>query len=130
MELKNFNDFNWSEKTILIGEDELINYRLLEVMLSKTNAKLLHGRNGRETLRLFAENPQINLILMDIKMPELDGCEVTKEIRKINPVVPIIAQTAYALEEEREKSIEAGCTDYITKPINKSDLLNLIQTHL
>jgi CheY-like chemotaxis protein len=128
MELKNKIEFNWSDKTILIGEDELINYRLLEVMLSKTSVKLLHGLNGKETLKLFHENPQINLVLMDIKMPELDGCEVTREIRKINAVVPIIAQTAYAIDEEREKSIEAGCTDYITKPINKTALLNLINS--
>jgi CheY-like chemotaxis protein len=129
MELKNKIEYNWSDKTILIAEDELINYRLLEVMLSKTNVKLLHGLNGKETLKLFQENPQINLVLMDIKMPELDGCEVTREIRKINTAVPIIAQTAYAIDEEREKSIEAGCNDYITKPINKIELLNLINSH-
>ena len=123
-------DFNWSAKTILIGEDELINYRLLEVMLSKTKVRLLHGTNGPKTLQLFKENPEINLILMDIKMPEMDGSEVTKEIRKINTSVPIIAQTAYALEEEKVKSLEAGCNAYITKPINKEDLLLLINSFL
>lgn len=122
--------FNWSEKTILIAEDELINFRLLEVMLAKTSVKILRGKNGIETLQLFKENPQIDLILMDIKMPEMDGCEVTREIRKINTKIPIIAQTAYALEEEKEKSFEAGCTDYITKPINKKELLFLIDSKL
>jgi len=124
------DEFNWSENTILIGEDELINYRLLEVMLAKTKVKILRGKNGLETFQLFKENPQIDIILMDIKMPEMDGCEVTREIRKTNKKIPIIAQTAYALEEEKEKSLEAGCTAYITKPINKKELLHLIDTKL
>ena len=121
-------DFDWSEKTILIAEDELINFRLLEVLLSKTKVKLLRGRDGLEALRIFSENPTIDLILMDIKMPEMDGCEVTRKIRETNTTVPIIAQTAYALEEEREKSIESGCNAYITKPIDKQILLNLINS--
>ncbi len=128
MEVINYQDFNWDSKTILIGEDELINYRLLEVMLSKTKVKLLHGNDGPQTLQLFIQNPGVNLILMDIKMPEMDGYEVTKEIRKLNPVVPIIAQTAYALEEEKIKSLESGCNAYLTKPINKKDLLLLIDS--
>lgn len=129
MELKTTPEYDWSNKTILIAEDELINFRLLEVILAKTKVKLLHGTDGIETLKLFNANPFIDLVLMDIKMPALDGCEVTKEIRKINNIVPIIAQTAYALEEEREKSLEAGCNNYITKPINKKELLQLIQAH-
>jgi CheY-like chemotaxis protein len=128
MEVINYQDFNWSAKTILVGEDELINYRLLEVMLLKTKVKLLHGNDGPQTLQLFMQNPDVDLILMDIKMPEMDGSEVTKEIRKLNPNVPIIAQTAYALEEEKIKSIEAGCNAYLTKPINKKDLLFLINS--
>jgi CheY-like chemotaxis protein len=124
------NDFYWPTKTILIGEDELINYRLLDVILSKTKATIIHGANGQETLQLFKSNPNIDLILMDIKMPELDGCEVTREIRKLNAHIPIIAQTAYALEEEKNKSLEAGCNAYITKPINKRELLLLLSEYL
>ena len=130
MEVANYQEYNWSTKTFLIGEDELINYRLLEVMLAKTQVKLLHGKNGPQTLGLFLEHPEIDLILMDIKMPEMDGCEVTKNIRQLNPSVPIIAQTAYALDEEKVKSLEAGCNAYITKPINKKDLLCLIDSFL
>lgn len=129
MDSNNITEYNWSDKKILIAEDELINYRLLEVILSKTRVTLLHGKNGREALNLFRQNPDIDLILMDIKMPELDGCDVTREIRKVNPSVPIIAQTAYALDDERLKSIEAGCSDYITKPINKKDLIALIASY-
>jgi two-component system, cell cycle response regulator DivK len=130
MEQNTQPDYNWSNKTILIAEDELINYRLLELILSKTKVRLLHGKNGLETLELYKSNPHINLILMDIKMPEMDGCEVTREIRKINSTIPIIAQTAYALEEERQKSLDAGCNGYITKPINKKDLMELINSYL
>jgi CheY-like chemotaxis protein len=130
MEGNSLSQINWSGKTILIGEDELVNYRLLEVILSKTNATLIHGKSGSEALRLFKSNPNIDIILMDIKMPALDGCEVTREIRKLNPEIPIIAQTAYALEEEKDKSLEAGCNAYITKPINKKELLTLIATLL
>ncbi|HEX2936642.1 MAG TPA: response regulator [Bacteroidales bacterium] len=122
------SNFDWSGKTILIAEDELINFRLLEVLLSKTKVKLLRGRDGLEALRIFTENPSIDLILMDIKMPEMDGCEVTRKIREINTSVPIIAQTAYALDEEREKSMESGCNAYITKPIDKQSLLDLINS--
>ena len=129
MEVINYQNYNWASRTILVGEDELINYRLIEVMLMKTKVKLLRGNNGPQTLQLFIENPNIDLILMDIKMPEMDGCEVTREIRKLNANVPIIAQTAYALEEEKLKSFEAGCNDYLTKPINKKDLLFLINSY-
>jgi CheY-like chemotaxis protein len=122
------NEFDWTGKTILVAEDELVNFRLLEVLLTKTKVRLLHGKNGLEALRLFNENPTIDLILMDIKMPELDGCEVTRKIRETNTTVPIIAQTAYALDEEREKSEEAGCNAYITKPIDKVILLDLINS--
>lgn len=122
------SEYDWSTKTILIGEDEVINFRLLEVMLSKTKVSILHGNTGSETLSLYQKNPQIDLILMDIKMPEMDGCEVTKEIRKHNTTIPIIAQTAYALDEERTRTIEAGCNTYITKPIIKKNLLQLIES--
>ena len=126
----NPGEFFWPSKTILIGEDELINYRLLDIILSKTKVNLIHGSDGEETLRLFKDNPHINLVLIDIKMPELDGCEVTREIRRLNSEIPIIAQTAYALEEEKNKSLEAGCNAYITKPINKRELLLLLDSFL
>jgi CheY-like chemotaxis protein len=123
-------EYDWTGKTILIAEDELINFRLLQLMLAKCNVNILHGRDGLQTLEIFRANPQINLILMDIKMPEMDGSEVTREIRKTHPNIPIIAQTAYALDDEKQKSLDAGCTAYITKPINKNALLKLINSLL
>jgi CheY-like chemotaxis protein len=121
---------NLEGKTILIGEDEMVNYRLLEIILGKTKANLIHGADGAETLRLYNTNPQTDLILIDIKMPLMDGCEVIREIRKNNTAIPIIAQTAYAVEDEKEKAFEAGCNAYINKPIRKAELLKVIHSYL
>jgi CheY-like chemotaxis protein len=122
--------FNWEDKTILIGEDEMVNFRLLQMILSKTKVKLLHGENGFEVLTLFKKNPDISLILMDIKMPGMDGIETVHEIRKLNSNLPILAQTAYALEDEKERCLNSGFNGYITKPINRDDLIKLIQNFL
>ena len=79
---------------------------------------------------MFRENPRINLILMDLKMPVMDGYEATRQIRTLNKNIPIIAQTAYALSGDNEKAMNAGCNDYVTKPINKSLLMNKIKAFL
>jgi CheY-like chemotaxis protein len=119
---------NWENKTILIGEDEPVNFKLLEMIFMKTRAKLLHGKTGLEVIEILKNNPQVSLILMDIKMPDLDGLEATQEIRKFNAEIPIIAQTAYALEEEKTRCMESGFSGYVTKPINRKSLINLIQS--
>ncbi|HEX3008412.1 MAG TPA: response regulator [Bacteroidales bacterium] len=120
---------DWRERTILIGEDEMVNLKLLEMILLKTKVKVLHGRNGQEVIQLFESNPDVSLILMDIKMPDMDGIEAAQAIRKIHSSVPIIAQTAYALEDEKNRCFEAGFNDYITKPINRKQLLSLIESY-
>lgn len=119
---------NWENMTILIGEDEPVNFKLLEMILLKTKARLLHGATGLEVLKILKENPSVSLILMDIKMPDMDGLETTQEIRKFNNNIPIIAQTAYALEEEKTKCLESGFNGYVTKPINRKQLISLIQS--
>lgn len=118
--------FDWSENTILIGEDEHINFRLLEVMLAKTRVKILRGKNGLETFQLFQANPQIDLILMDIKMPEMDGYEALKLIKSDTPATPVIAQTAFARIEEENKIRAAGFDDYISKPVLPLLLYNIL----
>lgn len=130
MESQGKIEYHWPDKTILIAEDEPVNYRLLIVMLSKTGAKILHGADGLKTLNLFKENPQIDLILMDIKMPEMDGLEVTREIRKVNPTIPIVAQTAFAFGEEKNKLLEIGCNAFLTKPIDRRTLFSVIDKYL
>lgn len=117
---------NWEGKTFLIAEDEEDNFRYLEVALSLFNASLIWARDGREALDIMSKVRQIDLVLMDIKMPIMDGYTATREIRKINPDVPIIAQTAYAMLGERETALQAGCNGYIAKPVNYNDLIDLI----
>jgi len=124
------NIYNWEGKTILVAEDEEDNFRYLEVALSISNASLIWARTGTEAVDIFRRIENIDLVLMDIKMPEMDGYAATKIIKKQSPEVPVIAQTAYAMSEEREKSIEAGCDDYIAKPIGYEDLLNTIHKYV
>lgn len=128
--MRNKPVINWAGKTFLVAEDEEDNFRYLEVALSLNNASLIWARDGEEAVELFRKTEHIDLVLMDIKMPKMDGYQATHAIKSIKPGVPIIAQTAYSMAEEREKSIKAGCDGYIAKPINYKDLLHLIQKSL
>ena len=114
-----------SDKVLLVVEDEESNYFLLERILKRTNAKVVWAKNGIEAVDITAKG-EIDLILMDIRMPVMDGYEATEEIRKFNKTIPIIAQTAYALKGEKERSIAAGCDGYISKPIDPKELLETI----
>ncbi len=118
---------NWEGKTFLIAEDEEDNFRYMEVALSLFNASLIWARDGKEAVDVIRKFKQIDLVLMDIKMPMMDGYTATREIKKINPDIPVIAQTAYAMLGEREAALEAGCDEYIAKPINYNQLIELIQ---
>jgi two-component system, cell cycle response regulator DivK len=123
------DNYMWDCKKIMIAEDEETNYLFIEAILEDTRVNLIWAKNGLEAYEKFQENPDISLILMDIKMPEMDGLTATKKIRLINTSVPIIAQTAYAMSEDRSKCIHAGCTDYLTKPINHNQLLLTIEKY-
>ncbi|MBN2667634.1 MAG: response regulator [Bacteroidales bacterium] len=120
------SDFNLSEKAILIAEDNFENYIYLDAILNKNNNHLTHASNGKEALKLFKKF-DFDLILMDIQMPEMDGLTCTKEIRKLNEEIPIIAQTAYAMQGDKDKAMRAGCNYYISKPIKKAELYNILQ---
>jgi len=115
---------------ILIAEDEETNAFYLNTILKQTNYNLLFAKNGREAVDMFEANRDIRIILMDIRMPEMDGFQATKHIKQVDPGVIVIAQTAYAFAGDREKALEAGCNDYLPKPIKKDDLLKMIQKHL
>ncbi|WP_223441223.1 response regulator [Polaribacter litorisediminis] len=108
---------------ILIAEDDYVSYLYISTILKNIAKELIHAKTGIETIELCKKHPDIDVILMDIKMPILNGYEATKKIREFNKDVTIIAQTAYALSGDNEKAIDAGCSDYITKPINKEILL-------
>lgn len=115
---------------ILIAEDDKAADDLLSILVKDISKKVIHTKSGASAVKLCRSNPDLDLILMDINMPEMDGYEATKQIREFNKEVIIIAQTAYALAGDREKSIESGCDDYISKPINKNELLEKIENCL
>jgi len=95
---------------------------LLRKSLEKTNVQIIHAENGKEAVRISKSNPDIDLILMDIRMPVMDGIEATSQIKQLDKNIPIIVQTAFTMSSEKEKSFKAGCDDYISKPINLKEL--------
>ena len=109
--------------TVLIAEDESNNYLYMKEMLAEFGLNVLRAENGQQAVDLCKSNPSIDLVLMDIKMPVMNGYDATRQIRMIRPSLPVIAQTAYAMTGDRELAIDAGCNDYLTKPINKYSLL-------
>ncbi|MBC8487210.1 MAG: PAS domain S-box protein [Bacteroidetes bacterium] len=117
---------DWGGKVILIAEDSILNYTYLEALFQKTNVKLLWAKDGKEAIEMCKENQDINLVLMDIKMPILNGLEAITEIKKFRKDLPIIVQTAYAMPEDREKSLAVGGDEHLTKPINANELFSAI----
>ncbi|MCK9451485.1 MAG: response regulator [Bacteroidales bacterium] len=119
--------YNWSDKTFLIVEDERTNYNLLMIMLRPSKAKLAWAKDGQEAIDYVKQNPgATDLILMDIRLPNVNGYEATIAIKKIDKSIPVITQTAYAMDVEVQKAIQAGCDAYITKPIDRGQLLETI----
>ncbi|MEI6174660.1 MAG: response regulator [Bacteroidota bacterium] len=114
---------------ILIAEDDEDSTAFITTVLKKFSKEVLKAKTCVETVKLFSNNPSINLILMDIRMPKMDGYEATRQIRRLNKDVIIIAQTAYGLSGDRQKAIDAGCNEYLSKPIDKDELLRLMQKH-
>ena len=127
---RSVSNYLWNNKTILVAEDEESNFKYLEMIIRKTKAELLWAKNGKQAIDICQGTYHIDLILMDIKMPEMSGLEAIKEIRKSKTKVPIVVQSAYAMPEDRNKSFEVGATDFIAKPIGKEKLLNLINKYL
>jgi len=122
-------EINWSGRVILVVEDEESNYFLIDRMLKRSGASLVWARNGIEAVDMCRRR-EIDAVLMDIRMPMMDGYEATQEIKKYRKELPIIAQTAYALKGEREKSLAAGCDAYISKPIDARELRNALSIYL
>jgi len=121
---------DWKNYTVLIAEDEESNFLYLKELLLVTNINLLHASNGQEAIQFCETYPNIDLILMDIKMPVLHGLDATKAIKRIRPDLPIIAQTAFARADDKEDATEAGCSEYIAKPLMPNDLIALLEKYL
>jgi signal transduction histidine kinase/CheY-like chemotaxis protein len=121
---------DFTGKTILIAEDVEDNWLFFKSVLQKTNARLQWVKNGREAVDRALSGRPPDLILMDLRMPVLNGYDATQEIKKVRPNIPIIAQTAYSLDGDRTKSLEAGCDEYLTKPIDIPTLYSLLDRFL
>ncbi|NTW24713.1 MAG: response regulator [Lentimicrobium sp.] len=113
-------------KCFLVVEDVDTNYFYISSLLGKLNGKVIRATDGIKAIEISRNDPSVNVVLMDIELPIMDGYTATREIKKIRPELPVIAQTAFAMIGERERSQEAGCDDYISKPIRKEILLEVI----
>ena len=122
-------NFTLENNKLLIVEDDESNYDLLRVILKKYNPEIIWAKDGGEAIKMAKEN-DFDLILMDLQLPVISGLEATKEIKKNYPDIPIIAQTAYVMTEDRQKAFDAGCDDYISKPMKRKHLIELIHKHI
>ena len=119
-----------SHRIILIAEDDWISFQYLRTILEKSDITVLHAENGEQAVEFVRNTSEIDLILMDIKMPVMDGIEATKIIKRIRPDLPIIAQTAYTYSEEKNKISAIGCDEYLTKPLEYAKLNELLRMYL
>lgn len=122
-------EFNWSDKYIMVVEDDDSSYDFFERTLRRTKANITRAEDGLQAVTKFEQN-NFDLILMDIRLPRMDGYKTMKKIKSQNPEVPVIAQTAYAMQGEKEKCLKSGFDDYLSKPIKINDLLKMISRYL
>ena len=132
---KSFNSIKVTNDkyTILIAEDEEVNYLYIEALFEnkmKGNYNLIHAKNGKEAVEICTSHNNIDLVLMDIKMPLMNGHEATEKIKEVFPNLPVIAQTAFSTESDKQMALKHGCDDFISKPINKEKLLAVINKYL
>ena len=112
--------------TILIVEDVETSARFFEAALSRTNAKLLWAETGEQAINIFDQNPEIDLILLDLNLPEISGFEVLKYIREKNNDIPVVVQSAYVLSGERQRSLNLGANFFLEKPVRLDVLFNTL----
>ena len=117
-------------RKILIAEDDSANYLFIESFLKQTNADIFWARDGKEAIDIFKADPSLDMILMDLKMPDINGIEATRTIRKTNQQIPVIALTAYAFADDKENSIKAGCNAYLSKPVKIEQLSKILSSYL
>jgi two-component system cell cycle response regulator DivK len=124
-------DYHWNNRVVLITEDEEVNFYYLKTLLQRADAKVLRAKNGKEAVDIISEyKGEIDLILMDLNMPVMDGYEAMRIIKSRHPSIPIIAQTAYTLNNDRNRCLQAGFNDYIAKPINRLALYRMVNDNL
>jgi len=122
--------FNWSDKTVLIAEDVDDNFLFLKILLRKTDINVLWAKNGEEAIEMCKNDDRIDIVLMDVRMPKINGYDATRQIKSFRPSLPVVAQTAFALNSDYKEVSDSGCDGYITKPIVGSTLLQKMEVFL
>ncbi len=117
-------------KNVLVVEDEEYNFEFLKIILMKLEFNILHSWNGKEALQMFVDHKDIHLVMMDFKLPDIPGQEITRRILEMRKDIPVIATTAYAMSGDREKALKAGCVDYLPKPIRIEEMNEMLKRHL
>jgi CheY-like chemotaxis protein len=117
----------WKDTTILIAEDIDLNFLYLKGLFKLTGATVIRAPNGKEAVEQCINDPKINIVLMDLLMPVMNGYEATRRIKTLRPDLPVIAQTAYVQSEDRAHAVAAGCDDFIAKPINSDELFKKME---
>ena len=123
--MANFNNVN-----ILVVEDDRDSRDLLFRILEKTGAKVTIAETGEKAIELIKSDLSIKIVLMDIRLPDIDGFITTRKIKNLRPNLPVIAQTAYAMYNDKELCFENGCDDYISKPLNRNLLFDILNKYL
>lgn len=122
--------YDFSGKTILIVDDMLLNLILLEIYFRNTGAALIFANNGSEALNICLSNSPVDIVLMDIQMPVMNGLEATREIRRLNMQMPVIVISAYVQPDDKQRCFDAGCNTFLSKPCNRNDLLKTVNEYI
>jgi CheY-like chemotaxis protein len=122
--------FNFSGKTILAVDDVSFNLNLINIFFKNTGAQILFASNGKEAVDACISNPEVNIVLMDIQMPVMNGLDATREILKLNPAMPVVAVTAFVHCEDKQRCFEAGCIEFLPKPCSRDDMLRMVNNLL
>ena len=121
---------DWTDKWLLVAEDDPYSFAFLRELLATKGANIVHAENGLKAFAEVMKHPEISVVLMDIKMPVVNGLESTRLIKKYKPNIKVIAQTAFAMSEDFQRCIDAGCDDYITKPVMPELLIATLEKYL
>ncbi len=120
----------WPDSSVLVVEDDPINVELIKATFKKSQAMVVYAKDGEEAIRIFSEKPDFDVVLLDIRLPYLDGYSVARQMRKINPAIKVIAYSAYAMEKDKTRAKDAGFDGYLTKPALPEEILEIVDRHL